>query len=249
MKEYYVILDVETTGLKLPEARVIKVNLLKTTVDGHTVEKMTEFINPGIHIPSLITRINGISNADVEQSPPFSALMDKFNAFIDGNPLVGYSIKAFDLPMFLQEFYSAGGILDISGGIIDLKEILFKKEPRSLAGAYKYYTERTKGKTEDVEAMHSIFQEQLRKYNIKSLSDTVAEFTEADTLDLAGKFRKDPNTGSIYFCFGKHSNKTLKYVEANDPEYISWVYSSSHAEETKRVLAEHSTVKPKKKNS
>lgn len=242
-KQPFVILDVETTGLRIPDARVIKVSLLKYHADG-SIEKMTELVNPGVPVPEEVTAINGISDSDLVGIDNFIKKADKFNDFIDGLPLVGYAIKSFDLPMFVQEFYLVNKKLDKSGGVIDLQEIFLRKEPRTLAGAYRFYTGQVKGKLNDVDAMLGIFEGQLGKYTMPAkMSNLVAEYADDSILDLANKFRKDPNTGQIYFMFGKFNAKTLQYVEENDPSYITWILGSSlFPEDTKEVLRKYSSV-------
>ncbi len=251
----FVILDIETTGLKIPDARIIKVNLLKYN-DDKTSEKMTEFINPGINIPEEITELNGISNDDVVSMPHFAALADKFEKFIGNSPLVGYNIKFFDLPMLVQEFYIAGKQLDISAGVIDLREIYMDKEPRTLIGAYKHYMEKLFQYTlepnkvdktlSDREIMLEIFKAQMTVY--KNMSDSLLElsdrYKDSTMLDLARRFRKDSNTNQVYFSFGKFNGKTIQYVEENDPSYISWILGSAlFPEDTKEILRKYSDVK------
>jgi|TARA_Y100000296_G_scaffold82071_1_gene110610 DNA polymerase III alpha subunit (gram-positive type) len=251
----FVILDIETTGLKIPDARIIKVNLLKYNTD-KTIEKMTELINPGIHISEEITEINGISNDDVAGMPHFAELADKFEEFIDGGLLVGYNIKAFDLPMFVQEFYIAGKQLDISAGVIDLREIYMDKEPRTLIGAYKHYMEKlfqytqdshsAKAPLSDRETMLEIFKAQMIVY--KNMPDSLLElsdrYKDSTMLDLARRFRKDSNTNQVYFSFGKFNGKTIQYVEENDPSYISWILGSAlFPGDTKEILRKYSDVK------
>lgn len=137
MNKTYVLLDVETTGLHIPGDKVIKVSLLKVLADG-SEEKLVEFVNPGKPIPPEITEINGISDEDVADAPYFTELVEKFDKFINGAPILGYRLKSFDLPMFLKELYSCGKTINLKGGFLDLWKVYLEKEPRHLRGAYEH---------------------------------------------------------------------------------------------------------------
>ena len=65
-----VIFDLETTGLDLIKDRVIQLSYIKVMPDGKEKrENLT--INPLIPIPSFVTELTGISNADVANCPSF----------------------------------------------------------------------------------------------------------------------------------------------------------------------------------
>lgn len=57
------IVDVETTGFKPDNSRVIEVSVLQATLATGIQHQETHLINPGVMIPEQITRITGISQA------------------------------------------------------------------------------------------------------------------------------------------------------------------------------------------
>ena len=82
----------------------------------------------------------------------------------------------------------------------------------------------------------------------KDMPDSLLElsnhYKDSTMLDLARKFRKDSNTDQIYFGFGKFNGKTIRYVEENDPSYITWILGSAlFPEDTKEILRKYSDVK------
>ncbi len=62
----FTVVDVETTGYKPDNSRVIEVSILKATLQDGIQHQETHLINPGVKIPEQITRITGISQSMVD---------------------------------------------------------------------------------------------------------------------------------------------------------------------------------------
>jgi len=84
----FVAFDLETTGLEAAKNEIIEVGAVKFTVElkqGMLVPKKVgefqSFVKPNMLIPSDATRINGITNAMVENAPPVNDVLRKFTAF------------------------------------------------------------------------------------------------------------------------------------------------------------------------
>lgn len=93
-----IVFDTETTGLNLRQddqiislgaCRLVKGRLLAQEV-------FDQKVNPGIPIPPASTKIHGLVDADVEQSPPISVVLPKFKEFIGQGILIAHN-AAFDL--------------------------------------------------------------------------------------------------------------------------------------------------------
>ena len=89
MKEAYVVLDIETTGLskfmhKITEIAAIRVENYKV------VNKFETLINPQTHIPSFITSLTGISDSMVKDAPIIEEVMPKFVKFVKDAPFVAH---------------------------------------------------------------------------------------------------------------------------------------------------------------
>lgn len=93
--ENYVVLDFETTGLKAGSDKIIQIGAVKYI--GHNREDtMYLLINPECHISSTITRITGITNADVQEAPVIEEVAHELIAFIEGLPIIAHNAP-FDM--------------------------------------------------------------------------------------------------------------------------------------------------------
>lgn len=97
----FVAIDVETTGLKPRQQRVIEVALIRYK-GGQEVERFESLLNPDREIPIYIANLTTITNAHVEDAPRFHEVADRVLEFIDTSLLVGHNI-AFDISFMNAE--------------------------------------------------------------------------------------------------------------------------------------------------
>ncbi len=88
MKEPYIVLDIETTGLSKHRNKITEIAAIK--VANNKINKFQTLINPGIRIPSFITSLTGINDAMVKDSPPIAEVMPKLLTFLDSHPIVAH---------------------------------------------------------------------------------------------------------------------------------------------------------------
>lgn len=91
----YVVIDVETTGLKASSDEIIELSAVKY-IDYEPVEYFTTLIKPKKAITEEITNINSITNEMVENAPTIEEVLSDFDEFIKGFNIVGYNVP-FDL--------------------------------------------------------------------------------------------------------------------------------------------------------
>ncbi|WP_404418609.1 exonuclease domain-containing protein [Marinospirillum sp.] len=93
-----VVFDTETTGLELRKGdKVISIGacrLLKGRLLAQEV--FDQKVNPNRPIPPASTRIHGLTDADVEKSPPLKVVLPRFREFVGNGILVAHN-AAFDL--------------------------------------------------------------------------------------------------------------------------------------------------------
>src|SRR5436305_3513657 len=86
-----VVLDLETTGKRVPTDRIVEIGTLKLLPDG-THQIRTRRLNLGIPIPPEATAVHGITDADVAHEKTFRQIARSLASFLDGCELCGYNI-------------------------------------------------------------------------------------------------------------------------------------------------------------
>lgn len=105
-----IFFDVETTGLidneMLPlkqQPRIIELGALKTNEEGVDIDRINILINPGMPLPAIITKITGLTDADLEGQPSFSEVLPKVAAFFLGEHKMLAHNSRFDLMLLVFE--------------------------------------------------------------------------------------------------------------------------------------------------
>jgi DNA polymerase III epsilon subunit family exonuclease len=91
MKESYVVLDIETTGLSKHAHRITEIGAIKIE-NSRIKDKFHTLVNPQTLIPPFITSLTGIDNNMVKDSPPIKEVMPQFKKFLECKPLVGHCV-------------------------------------------------------------------------------------------------------------------------------------------------------------
>lgn len=169
-----IIFDLETTGLAVGEDKIVEIAYEKILPGGEIVS-YCQRINPGRPIAPEASRINGIYDKDVAESPSFAKLSYELWSMFEGADVGGFNITGFDLPFLKGEFALVGKNFEFtSKKVLDAKILYHKTEardmfaPRNLAAAYKLYCgkDHTTAHTGagDVRVTVEILEEQLAKY-------------------------------------------------------------------------------------
>ena len=242
LKNPIVFFDLETKGLNSTEARIVELSFLKVFPDGKE-EVKSRRVNPEIPIPAEATAIHGITDEDVKDSPTFKQIAKSLAAQIEGCDLAGFNSNRFDVPVLAEEFLRAGVDFDMSKHkFIDVQIIYHKKEPRTLAAAYKFYCDKelleAHSAEADTRATYEVLKSQLERYpdlvnDVDELSREFGSFK--DNVDFAGRIVMN-DEGVEVFNFGKHKGKPVADVLKREPSYYSWMMDGSFPRNTKQVL-------------
>lgn len=117
----YIVIDVETTGLSPDDDRIIEVAAVKCEND-RIVDSFHSLINPGRRIPSNVTKLTGIKNADVAGAPDMDAVAPELSEFIDNLPLVAHNAN-FDVKFIANAFKRAG----VSKGMLYIDTLVLSR--------------------------------------------------------------------------------------------------------------------------
>ena len=236
--------DLETTGTNPGKDRIVEIAVLKLDINNQKKE-MVWRVNPECPIPEEASSVHGITDEMVKDQPIFKQISKEIYNFIEGCDLGGYNIDKFDLPLLVEEFIRSG--IDVSSFVkvktVDVQTIFFKKEPRDLSSALKFYCNKDHGNAhtalDDTIATYEVLLSQLDKYHdLEPSVDFLSTLTRRNkNIDFAGRIIEDDN-GDAIFNFGKHKGKKVKEVLTKEKGYYSWMMNSDFPEYTKKVITQ-----------
>jgi DNA polymerase III epsilon subunit family exonuclease len=102
----WTIVDIETTGLRPSQDRIIEIALILT--DGQNIlESFQTLINPVRSMPFGITRLTGITQYQLDSAPEFYQVAKKIVELTQGTTLVAHNAR-FDYTFLKYEFSQLG---------------------------------------------------------------------------------------------------------------------------------------------
>ncbi len=105
-REIFNFVDVETTGTKSAEDRIIEVAAIKTQGD-KILDIYTALVNPGFRPSSFILGLTGIKYEDLEVSKRFQDIAGELYEFLSQGTFVAHNAR-FDYSFLKNEFLRAG---------------------------------------------------------------------------------------------------------------------------------------------
>lgn len=254
LKNPLAFLDLETTGTRISQDRIIELAIIKVLPNGEE-ETLVTRVNPEMPIPEESSMIHGIYNDDVKDKPSFKKIAKNLANFLEGCDLSGFNIIKFDVPMLVEEFLRADVNFDISKKkLVDSQKIFHLMEKRNLANAYKFYCQKTlkdaHSAEADTRASLEVLKAQIERYQDQKVFDNLGnevgevkndmqflhDITASNLVDLAGRMVK--KNGKIVFNFGKHRGVEVLKVLEKEPNYYNWIMNGDFPQDTKRRLTD-----------
>ncbi|MBO5699623.1 MAG: 3'-5' exonuclease [Bacteroidaceae bacterium] len=233
--------DIESTGLSIAYDRIVELCFIKIHPNGNE-ESQTLRFNPLIPISPEASEVTGITNADVADCPTFKEKAAELAQIFSGCDIAGYNSNSFDVPLLVEEFLRAGVDFDISKAkLVDVQTIFFKKEPRNLTAAYRFYCDKDLQEAHsalaDTRATYEVLKAQLERYpDLVGEVNFLSEFTKRnDNVDLAGRIVYNEQRQEV-FNFGKYRGKPVVEVLQRDPGFYAWMMQGDFTQNTKQVL-------------
>ena len=102
----YVVLDVETTGLKSRHHRITEIAVVRVSTSGDELVWST-LVNPERRVPRQISRLTGIDNQMVATAPRFASVAPTIQQLIGDLLIVGHNVS-FDIGFLNAELVRCG---------------------------------------------------------------------------------------------------------------------------------------------
>jgi DNA polymerase III subunit epsilon len=242
LKRPIVFFDLETTGTDHAKDRIVELAFVKLLPDGSR-DSFVKRVNPGMPIPPAVTAIHGISDADVKDAPQFKHIAHTLYEWIRGCDLGGYNSSKFDLPLLAEEFLRCDINVDFTERhMIDVQQIFFKMESRSLSAAYTFYCNKELNNAHsaeaDILATIEVLEAQLDRYEgLAKEVKPLHQFTNGEEyVDYARRIVM--RDGHPVFNFGKYKGRKVEEVFNSEPQYYDWMMQADFALHTKQKISE-----------
>lgn len=102
----FVVIDVETTGLKPSQQRIVEIGMIRVSPHGSPL-RWSSLVNPGRKMPAYVATLTGIDDAMLAPAPDFRSIAPTIIELADDLPLVGHNIE-FDLSFINAELVRCG---------------------------------------------------------------------------------------------------------------------------------------------
>ncbi len=242
LKRPIIFFDLEATGVDHAQDRIVELAMIKIHPDGKR-EQYVKRINPGMPIPPVVTAIHGISDEDVKDAPLFKNIAHQVFDWMKNCDLAGYNSNKFDIPLLAEELLRVGIDVDFTErNMIDVQQIFFKMEARTLSAALKFYCdkdlENAHSAEADVNATIDVLEAQLDRYsNLGQDVKSLHSFTGGEEyVDYARRMiLKD---GHPIFNFGKYKGRKVEEVFTQEPQYYDWMMQADFSLHTKQKISE-----------
>lgn len=113
MPDEYVALDLEMTGLRVKEDRIIEIGAVLVE-KGRITETFSSFVNPRCRLPERIMQITHITQAEVNNAPELGEILTPLSEFIGSRALLGHRILS-DFSFLKRAFVNAGMTFEKEG--------------------------------------------------------------------------------------------------------------------------------------
>lgn len=159
MIEDYIVLDVETTGLKPDRDRILEIGAARVQ-DGKVCETYQALINTGFAVPERIQELTGITDTMRKSGRKANVVMEEFVDFCKDLPILGHNVS-FDYSFLKQSAAEYG--LPFEKEAMDTLKIARKVLPElpsrtleALCAHYEIHPKRAHRALDDALATHEL---------------------------------------------------------------------------------------------
>ena len=180
MDSSFVVIDLETTGLSPYTNNITEIAAIKIK-NGEIIDSFETLINPQTPIPSFITRLTGITNEMVKNSPHIKEILPKLKEFIQDDHIVAHN-ATFDFNFLTHNFSKHLGEPLLNKTICTRKlatRLLPHLPSKKLSSLCEYYdvinesAHRAMGDTQATTIIFNKFCEELKSLGCKKSHDII----------------------------------------------------------------------------
>ncbi len=240
-----VFIDIQTTGLDVRTARIVRIATLRIEPDGSERFRIA-MVNPMMPISPGASEIHGITDEQVADAPEFTSYARALAEYLTGCDFAGFGIRRYHLRVLENEFRNAGVTSDCDEvAIVDAMEVFHKLEPRDMAAAYARYVggnyEMPSNPETSINAVREIIRGQMESSSDvpempRALDDWITGKDQLHSIDAAGRFVWS-EAGDPIINFGKYKGHTLYDMAEQYPDYLIWVANNDSFTEEQRQIA------------
>lgn len=199
MNTTYNLLDFETTGFSVDYDRIIEVGVVKVK-NNKVIGVFQEFVNPEMHIGSVITGLTGITNSMVKDAKTSSHVMPRLKSFVSDEMIVAHNAsfdsRFFKAEMNRAEIYPTNNFLC---SLLLARRIFQNLDSHKLSALCNYLGFENKASHRalgDAEATYKVFDAICESIKANSGRDQIdynylAKITKTPKKDIAEFFRKE----------------------------------------------------------
>jgi DNA polymerase III epsilon subunit family exonuclease len=111
----FVVVDIETTGLKPSQQRIVEVAMIRVSPHGSPL-RWSSLVNPGRPMPSYVAALTGIDDLKLSDAPEFRSIAPTIVEIASDLPLIAHNID-FDLSFLNAELARCGLARLVNPGI------------------------------------------------------------------------------------------------------------------------------------
>lgn len=261
----FAVLDFETTGVSGKNNRVIEIGIVRIK-NLEIIDSYQTFINPGLLLPYYITKITGITDADIYDAPYFEDVTSEVIDFIGDSVLVAHNLP-FDFSFLKHEFIRADILLPKMNSLCTLKlarKMYPELKSKSLGNLVKHFgirhrhVHRALGDAMVTAKLLIKMITQLKEdKNISKLSEllTYQSVTPIKSnlriikKKLSADFANAPSTSGVYF-FKDAKGKIIYIGKAKIiKKRVANYFSNTAARKTKQIVRKASSLEYIQTNS
>lgn len=168
-----VFLDIETTGMGPPEARITEIGALRVE-NGKVVATFSQLLNPEQSVPWFITKLTGITDEMLWDAPTFAAVANDLDVFLDGAIFVAHNVN-FDYSFIKSEYERQGAKFNMDRFCtVQLSRRLYPQQSRhnldTIIKTHNIEVENRHRALDDARALHEFYKSALDQHGLDVFS-------------------------------------------------------------------------------